>query len=513
MKRNFKNIFIVVGILFFYAVIWFVLAFPYRPFPADDLNFLDPRTLNSFLSAHNPVFIASIKFFSFIWTLFSANQMSSLLMQAVFFNTLSLLFLSIIIFRITDKISASIIGMILYATSAWPTTYYFMASYAPLASMLNLLVILLIAEAYLRDNIKFLIPAGLFSALFFLSTPSAPVMIVLHILMIFYFFLFPPFKKLLTALFFYLTVIFLIAVPHLIYSDHVIIGHWLGNQGMNSHYQDALNLFGYAPKSPFFSFFHIGGNYAPAIFIFFVIFSFLFLIVRKKYNSQEKVISMFFAAVYFHSFLIDLLPFTKLGRTNFPAYPLVIIALVIAGNYLINYLLNLNKLKKFYLYSFIVFFFALAILSNINYCWATINARKHPGDYLSDLALRADLYLFKNDIHAEAIKTWLNVNIKEIDALEQIKTPPGREVALIIGPHGSGSGKSLVRHSTAPDFILDENVIKKPIGAEEIKIPYYMYLPPFLFEEEVSQALYFSGKSPYYKADNMKLTIWLWEKK
>ena len=403
--------------------------------------------------------------------------------------------------------------MIFYATSVWPATYYFMASYAPLASMLNLLAILFIVEAYLRDNIKFLIPAGFFSALFFLSAPSAPVMILLHILMIVYFFRLFSFKKKLIALAFYLIPIFLIVVPHLIYSNHVILGHWLGNQGMNSHYQDALNRFGYAPKMPFFSFFHVGANYTPVIFIFFIIFSFLFAIIKKKYNPQEKIILMFFAVVYLHSFFVDLLPFTKLGRTNFPAYPLAVIALAAAGSYLINYFINLNKINKFYLYSLVVFFITLVILSNINYCLAMINIRKHSGDYLSDLVSRADLYLLKNDIHAGAIKMWLNVKIEEIDTPEQIITRQGKETALIIGPHGFGSGKSLVRHSTAPDFIFNESVIKKPIGAEEIKIPYYMYFPLFLFEEEVSQALYFSGESPDYKADNMKLTIWLWGKK
>jgi hypothetical protein len=38
-------------------------------------------------------------------------------------------------------------------------------------------------------------------------------------------------------------------------------------------------------------------------------------------------------------------------------------------------------------------------------------------------------------------------------------------------------------------------------------LPYYMHYPPFLLEEEISQALYFSGNIPDYKMPEMGITI------
>jgi len=128
-----------------YAIAWLNLAWPYRPFPSDDIF-----SFHTGQGAHQPLFIFSLAIFKFILSAFSKNEFSYLLLHGIVSNSLSLFLLSAIVFRLTQNMTLVVLSILLYGTSAWPANYYFMASYTPWATMLSLLIFLLIIEAYLR---------------------------------------------------------------------------------------------------------------------------------------------------------------------------------------------------------------------------------------------------------------------------------------------------------------------------------------------------------------------------
>jgi len=124
------------------------------------------------------------------------------------------------------------------------------------------------------------------------------------------------------------------------------------------------------------------------------------------------------------------------------------------------------------------------------------------------------LYVLLEDSHASFLSRWLegfNVDMVSMESLENVIASNER-VGLIVGPNGADSGISILTHSTLQDFyvgkLYDYKFTKK---AQKVTLPYYAYLPSFLLEEEVSQGLYFMGKTPDYRADSKNLTLLLWD--
>ena len=525
-----------------YAIAWLNLAWPYRPFPSDDIF-----SFHTGQGAHQPLFIFSLAIFKFILSAFSKNEFSYLLLHGIVSNSLSLFLLSAIVFRLTQNMTLVVLSILLYGTSAWPANYYFMASYTPWATMLSLLIFLLIIEAYLRysnlittshDNSEkytpihnfltkryepFLILAAIVCILYFLSSTSALLMIGFQILMIGYLFSQSSFISALKNVKLKhakaaLAILSLFAILYLtIFDNHAlsILSHWYHNI-YTSHYTDALAKFGYVPKPPFFSLFHIGYTYNPILSILFVVISgiTLFFLAFKYYKKSqfstfEKLIMSLIAVIYAHSITIDILPFTKLARIHFVVYPLIIIVFVISFYYLMSQLENYLKRIKPYLIVFCLGACAFIITLNIAFSKEMIYVRKYMADYLTSLPANTQFYMLSRDIHADYIKSWLGLPIKQIDRISQINHNKHNNglIAIIIGPHGKDSGKSILKHSTLDDFKLTDVV--KPKGVKELKLPYYAYFPSFLLEEEISQALFFAGETPDYKADNMLITVWL----
>ncbi len=142
--RLLHSIFLPALIFIGYIITWFILSFPYRLFPCDD-GFLLESPLSTFLH----VSILSIRICKFIWSLFSKDITSSLIVHAILSNAMVLFILAKMVFRITRNNIAVIMAMLLYATSAWHANYYFMASYTVFAAALHILSFLFIIEACL----------------------------------------------------------------------------------------------------------------------------------------------------------------------------------------------------------------------------------------------------------------------------------------------------------------------------------------------------------------------------
>jgi hypothetical protein len=327
-----------------YATIWLSLAWPYRPFPGDDIWFFHHSD-----GAHHPLFIFSLTVVKWFLSAFSTDEFSYFLVHGILSNSLSLFLLSAIVFRLTQNRVLVILTLLLYGTSAWPANYYFMASYTPWATMLSLLILLLIIEAYLRyshsmttnghsseknTSVKtflskryegFLILAGIVAGLFFLSSTSALLMIGIQIVMIGYLFSQTSFISGLKSAGIVLVILLLFVTFSLLLSEeHAIWSHWYKNIH-TYHYTDALAKLGYVPKPPFFTLFYIGYTYHPILSIVFVIVSGITLVCfafksykKSKFSAIEKVLISLIVVIYAHAIAIDILPFTKLARTHFP---------------------------------------------------------------------------------------------------------------------------------------------------------------------------------------------------
>jgi len=519
-----------------YFTVWMFLAFPYRLFPSDDRSFwllLEKTGIYNYImygisikndpTIYKPVTGLSLLFFRKIWSIFSSDSLSTLLFSTVVSNSVIVFLSNIITFRITKSVMAAVVSMILYATSAWPANYFFLYSYAPFAAMLSLLALLFMNEAYLNPVRKnfFIALSGITLGLFFWASVSSPLLVGIYLLAFFCLFRPIPLKHNLKIVIMYCVPLFFTIALFIPGAWRAVIVHLKENIA-TPHYTDALNKFKFIPKSPFLSFFYIVRAYSSLLIYSFSIVCILMaiLIIIRKYQSgkkiifslSEKVLFILVAVILLHSVTIDVLPFTKLGRTHFVVYPIFIIATTAMFHLLISgYLYRYKR----YLYVLCFTLLTFVVVENVSFSSEMIHARMDFPSYLTSIHPKVQrLYMLKEDVHTSFIKGWLkdfNIEVLPISKLEQALLED-KNAALIIGPMGKDSGISVLRHSTLSDFTI-ENIdnYKSLRNAKKMTFPYYAYFPSFLFEEEISQALYFLGKVPDYEQDSKKLKLLLIE--
>ena len=503
-----------------YGVAWWSLAYPYRVIPTDDQAFLGVSgdIYGSYIETainegdYIPVFWCSLRFLKYMFSVFSENFLSSLLLLVIFSNSLALFILSLLIFRLTRSTLAVLAGIVLYGTSAWPANYCFWGSYVPLYTMWRLLTLLLIIEALFNreSRNRLFLFAGFTSAFSVLSAPFAGLDVFLEILIIFYLFSSVPLGTRFKLLGLYLLPQVIAGSASLLTTRFALIYEVCTNIN-RPHNAFAIEMFGYLPKAPFFSFFHIGFAYTPVIVTVFIVGSISFLIffvIKKRKEPLDRIIVSLSLAVYARAIIADSTVFHQYARGHFSYYPLlVILAVIIPYHFFASLPGALKKLRP-YLLLVALELLLVAIYTNTEFCHEMVRSNHFPGNYLSRLASDTELYILENDPHAYPISRWSGLDITRINNLRDIPRKKGKKTALIIGPHGVDSRKSIVRDGIMKDFFP---AVVKPPEAREIKLPYLAYFPSFLFEETVSQALYFSGDMPDYRDEDKQITLWLWE--
>lgn len=503
-----------------YFIIWMILSYPYRFFPSDDgyfYNFVTNENIHHALNSWFPIQLFSLIGFKCIWSIFSDNLLQTLLFSTVVSNSITLFFLTLIVFRITKSKLAAILGMVLYGTSAWPVNYYFFYSYTVFSTMLFTCAVFFIIEAYLKPTKKilFISLAGIAIGCLFWSSTSSAVAIAL--LFLSFLFIFSPLKDTNNkkAVILYSVLCYFVISLFLSSSGSVLIGHLSGNINTD-HFTHALKKFEYIPKPPFLSFFHIMKVYNWLLLILFLIVSIFFIVLFLRKNNllpRIKLLFSLFAIICFHSIIIDVLPFTKLARTHFIVYPIFIIVSVSMLYFVLNSFSNRKKLS--YVFSSILFVFV--IYYNISFCFEIITVKQKTPKYLSMMPFKSWIFLLKEDPHASYLSLYLKkLNVHIISMRDFIQTLPKfrKTVVLLIGPHGSDSGNSVLKACYSNDFHpenLNGYQLLKPI--KRVILPYFSYFPSFLFEEEICQALYFEGKIPNYKLDSKNITLLLFRKK
>lgn len=472
---------------------------------------------------------------------------------AIASNAAVLVLTGLIVFRLTNNLHAQFAGHVSYALAAWPVTYHFMISYTVTTAALALLALYLILTS---GRASHLLPgaAGIATAFALWTSPAGPLTAgLLAITVIFLLwdgaigkdlFWLSRHDKHRLGIFIaaFVTVCIVFGYNGLqYYLDHL-------HQNINSpHYADIHQKLGFVPETPFFSYLYVLKEYGLAGLLLFAGSLAVIPFLSGKADGGEtnrraiRVITTLAIFVVLHTLLVDLLPSTKLARTHFPVYPVSLIIICIAGTVIHEWL---AKSRHTRLLSIAFLGVALTALGyeGIRHSMETRYVRTAAAKYLNHARETTDWYLLQEDPHHGQL--WLTFNWPLLDARsirvlmpdfrglhgtykpgdgdraiqlvtandipsllsQKVRNPTG----FVLGPHGHGSGLSVAGHASLPDFnpaaLVNLRAIQ-PLIKEIVLLPYYMHYPPFLMEEEISEALYFAGAVPDYRIPGMGITI------
>lgn len=490
-----------VAVFFLYCAVWMSLALPYRLFPSDDDAFesylaMDGvrPTLSLIAHSHHPVFIAWLQAVGRAWLLFFRDIRSVLAVQAVIANAVLCGLVTAMIFFFTRSFVAALAGAAVFGFSAWPVNYIFFSSYAPVTTMFSTVCLwfLFASRSCLpgrRD--RYLAAAGVCAALFFWSSPSALVMIALYCLLPLVLPDDPGLPRIRWSTRLFLKAFALAALPFAVYASERIGAHILDNfvqQGISA----AL------ARPPALSFFRIFSVYDPVFLTVFLAVSAasaVFALRRWKIMDQrQRAIFAVLLIVWAHGALVDLLPSTKLARTHFPAFPLAVVATAGCAYILYGALRRVRHR--------LIFLSCAGVLLAYGAWQGTVlsarifHLRTEAPEYLRRHFNGRTLYVLSEDGHATMLKDWLGrdcrVEIVKKDSLGAIDFS-GRKAALLLGPRGEGSGKSILSNYSLEDLYADDILRQPRIAALARKVlPYYAYFPVFQFEEESCLGAYFA---------------------
>jgi hypothetical protein len=146
----------------------------------------------------------------------------------------------------------------------------------------------------------------------------------------------------------------------------------------------------------------------------------------------------------------------------------------------------------------------------------TWQARRTAPLQLQQLPAGTAFIVLNEDPHHEFITSWLNYDSMytaskaELAQLIRTRTTP---VALIAGPTGPNSGKSILKNCVMDDFYFvfpaDVDIMPKSVQ----KLPYYAHYPLFMMEEETSQYFFFKHQIPRQNDPQSRLTVYFWPDK
>lgn len=528
---------VLLGLVMANACAVWLLAHPYRLFPADDQGYLqalrgiEGQPLTHLAQRQNPVYWLYLQGCYQLWRLVSSQDQDIFLVANLAANTIGLLALTRITHQLTGNLRWALMTGLLYVTSAWTTTYYLFFSYTPLPTALMLVALSLMLTGCQcppdakRPGLLWTGAAGTVLGVAFWCAPSATLLTALLL----------PLPLLLTGTPFVrhrlpLTLAqaggFIVSfLPWAFLCFRAYGNHIVGNI-TTYHYDDAVAKFSSVPKPPALSFWRIMGEYSGLQTTLFLVLIpllsvALFFKNRSLISGAEeakpfqlrplRVCLILLVVCLVHAGVVDLLPTTKLARTHFHIFPLTLIFLVVTPYHLAKGFTS-ERIRRPLTMAYGGVLMLSILLSSLQ-SLESRSARFRLPEFLDRQQGLEHLYLLKEDPHAKYIAQWLQesrvttIGLAMVGPLLRKGSPPGHKNALIIGPTGPGSGNSILRHGTLPDFDLE---LPQSITDRQLLIPYYSFHPPFLWEEEICQALYFAGGLPDPTAAESQIKILIW---
>jgi len=513
-----RHLLILISCSVIYAIIYLLITYPYRVFPSDDAAFLEMGKTNLTGKTYFPVFLFMVSLLEKIFGMFSVNKVSSILFGSVICNSVTILMSSLIVYRMTREILYAYFTIILYAFSAWMFNYYYFNSYTVFTAMFYIISLYALIEALARINesrediYEICVLSGFFAGCCILSGSSSILLVGLEALLVFLLF----FKNVKYIACFLIPLILSLSLFPSFIGE--LITHLNQNIGTD-HYAWAMRKFGFIPKSPSFSFIRVIFYYSPILLLLFsteigvYVFMRIKNVLKYKYSLPEKILFCFLFLIIGHSFILDVLGTTKLARTHYPIYPILIMATILMTSIIIkNFRIEVARNLKLIV--------ALVLIVNIFPNYVLMNKIKEircgAAVFLEKYYNNDTLFLLKEDPHAGPINEWLvssrKLKIRIVPTNELIKIidinrKSNIKTNLLIGPDGINSGKiSMLNHRIEQDFGIPEFI--KNLKVSKI-LPYYSSFPSFALEEEVMGAWFFSGKLPDNNTTNRSIKLYV----
>jgi len=224
-----------------------------------------------------------------------------------------------------------------------------------------------------------------------------------------------------------------------------------------------------------------------------------------------------------HALLIDIAPTTKLARSHFVAYPLLVIGATAAAVVLTRCVRNRRWASA--MAAAVLALFVVGAYENINLIVQLRSAKQSAFDAIERLGTEP-VYFVGNEaeravlnfvLHHESTAEGATKSLLPIGADEFATIVSGteqarqlhlgvRKISVIIGPNGAWSGRSIRQECVSPD--TPGVRARVPEDMRAIRLPHYIYFPAFLFEEEICEALYLRREVPDFRRQDLGLTLW-----
>lgn len=498
-----------------------LLNYPYRPFPTDDiwgyniaLTTADWWKSDNDMLMNSPVHPACLYLLSRLVGLTSLHWFQTLLFVTVLSLAGTAMLIGLTVQTVTKDLFYTVSAAGLFLCSAWSQTYVHFYTYAPLSSFFMTASLFCFVKYYVEDTGRRWYPlaSGILIGIFFLSSSSAKLLagILFCMYLLLMFRLSPKEGK----KFCMVTVVLGTAVPVIGFMPFYLgplVQHLYANvyAGNAAHFAE---VYGVIPKTPFFSFFRLMWVYSPVMLVFLTI-SICWAVIKWKSLKADKcgiLVLTLMATLVAHCVMLDLLPFTKLGRTQFPLLPVVILSLA---------LLYSSLPKKRVAKPLFVLFLSASLLLDAYTSITTREVRRDAPAKLKELPADTLYFVVEEDPHSPFLQDWLSYDSGEINRVAVSALPRAFEtiprsipVALVLGPMGTGSGRSILQNGTMNDFadFALPSVINAATRHQVMYLPYYAYYPLFLMEEENCQFLYFNNHVPEEHSGRDRLTVYYW---
>lgn len=493
----------------------FFLNFPYRPFPNDEyLTYSDVFLHADWLSSQSAILMNSpvhpyvlgairplVELLGMHWSqTFLVTTVASL-GGAAFFAGMT-------VHEATGRRLFAIGTALIFLVSAWGQAYVHCYTYGPLSALFLMASLYCFTRQFSGKCGTFRFPAaaGFLCALFLLGASSAKLLagIVMgaYILLAWQWGREGRTRRIAWLVGAFLVPL-LVLMPVYLFPllRHLQVNLYEGN------FTDCIDKYGFRPTPPVPSFAWLLGVYSPASLAF--ILSALAVVAVKwrrvlAAGPPGRLVVALMAIVVLHTVAIDILPFTILGRGHFPVFCLAIVGFsILCAEFPVD-----GQVGKWIFIIFLIVTVPLEVRASVR----IREARRAAPESLERLPAGTKFYVMQEDPFQEYIAIWLgNVRLIRMADLPGLvnSSRPGH-VALLIGPTGINSGKTILQESILDDFHFELPREVAAIPHEELKLPYYAYLPVFMMEEENSQCFYFRHQVPDNDDPRSGLTVEIW---